>query len=79
MNAGAGDTIQCFEAIEGLCNLTSGVYKDVRVAHCVVAGDIIVTWSIGNTTTFSMLAGEDICARGISIEVDSGTFHLSNM
>jgi len=78
MNSGAGDTIQCFEAIEGLCNLESGTYEAI-VAHCVTDGDIIVTWKSGNTTTFEMVAGDDLCGRWETVEVDSGKFHLSNM
>ena len=75
---GTPATIQVFPLSQGKVNITTGSFTDVRIIHCVVDGDVILTWTDDTTDTISCVAGGDFATTyAKSLEVSSGTFHLA--
>jgi len=71
-----GQVIQAVPLVEGKCNLDSGEHFTSGIIHCAADGDILCTWSSGNTpTTIACKAGEDYAYFG-KVTIQSGLFHL---
>ena len=77
LDAGNGNKIQAFVLSKGYINLETGVIVGVEGASCVSDGDIIITWPDGTDDTISCIQGDQfVIENAVSIEVDSGKFHL---
>ena len=52
---------------------TAGEFASVTIAHCNVAGTLILKWDDDTTTDYPMLAGEDVfCYEPTSVTVSGG-------
>ncbi len=75
-----GDAVQAFPLQQGLVNLenAAGAITNVKIIHCVDAGNLTITWSAGVTSTIACLAGNDYTVIGAySCTVATGKFHFA--
>ncbi len=63
----------------GLLNLTGGAFTGIRIAHCEVAGTLLLTMLDGTTTeTYDMVEGSDVFIDGFhQVTITSGEFTLA--
>ena len=82
----AGDSGQLFPLRKGLVNITSGVVTDPEtgdrpaVVHCVLDGNLTITWNDASESTVFMTEGDDfslIEAVEVEVVAASGTFHFA--
>ena len=69
--------IQAVEVQPGLWGISSGIYENVRLVHCIEDGDLTVTFLDGTAQTISLITGDDVSLDGLTVEVLSGTFALN--
>ena len=68
---------QIFVLEKGRVNLTSGSVSNPAVVHCVVAGNIVVTWWDGTTSTIALVEGDRFGFKEVkSVAISTGTYHL---
>ena len=81
-----GDSGQVFPLRKGLVNKTSGVITDPAteerplLVHCVIDGNLTITWNDDSTSTIAMIEGDDFSlVEVVEVEVvaASGTFHFA--
>ena len=69
--------IQAFPLLQHRVNLVAGTHEVEHLIHCAAAGDIIVFWGDGTSSTIPMAAGSDFAFNGqVEIVALGGTFHL---
>ncbi len=77
LNDRTGNPIQAFPLTYGKVGITTGTITGIGLFHCVVDGDITITFPSGDVTV-SCVAGDDYaCGPANSVTVVSGTFHLA--
>lgn len=71
------EAIQTFCPEPGKVNLTSGTHEG-SIIRCVTGGDVIFHWNTSDDPeTLSMLTGDDYALKNVTVEISSGTFHIS--
>ncbi len=72
-----GVGIQAFVLTTNKVNITTGTFTGIKVVHCVLDGQITVTWPDNATDAIALTAGQDFSiSTHTQIVVDSGTVHL---
>jgi hypothetical protein len=72
--------INCLELQKGQINLTGGtIPSGTHIIHGVDDGDVTLTWSDGTEDTVHIKAGMDFAARGCSVTISGGKFHIDTI
>ena len=80
----SGDSVQAFPLRKGLVNITTGTITDPstelrpQLVHCVIEGNIVITWPDDSTSAITMVIGDDfsiVAAKAVS--VSTGAFHFA--
>ena len=80
----SGDSVQAFPLRKGLLNITTGIVTDPitglppQLVHCVILGNITITWPDDTTNVIALDTGEDFgIVAAKSVSVSTGKFHFA--